>query len=277
MKFKFIARDKITDPRAEFANFVCDKLGVVDLKTLEKAIPDIKKVQEHFKENVRNIYELVHNKIPMFAYGDLMTLGAENWGVTSSEHAENIRISQEAVLAYHVKPIPSKESPLTLLKKFFREESEETIKAVFSDKEGSQKLEIGEDVVKFTYKGKSEKFNGTELDTGNCIHEECGKDFPLKEFLLVNATETVGTISKILVDEGDVGEDLDVISLMREFENRNLNCSISYQRVNDLSLEIYTGYKSNYQSYFYTDGHVEFGTLIRAGVDFLEQHDSTTK
>lgn len=37
-------------------------------------------------------------------------------------------------------------------------------------------------------------------------------------------------------------------------QNNNLNVSLTWQRINDYSIEIYKGYKSSYELIFYTDG-----------------------
>lgn len=58
--------------------------------------------------------------------------------------------------------------------------------------------------------------------------------------------------------------------LFAECQNRNLHASITYQRINDFSIEIYTGYVSNYVKLFYTDGHTDLNAAIKAALGFLK-------
>ena len=57
--------------------------------------------------------------------------------------------------------------------------------------------------------------------------------------------------------------------LFEECKNRTLNCSITYQRTNDYSVEIYKGYEKSYQKIFYTDGHIESKTAIHKALKFI--------
>lgn len=55
-------------------------------------------------------------------------------------------------------------------------------------------------------------------------------------------------------------------------QSNNYNCSITYQRINDYSVEIYKGYgNSNYNKIFYTDGHIDVNHAIRLGLKFLKK------
>ena len=57
--------------------------------------------------------------------------------------------------------------------------------------------------------------------------------------------------------------------LFNECKARNYNCSLTYQRINDFSVEIYKGYKDTYQKVFYTDGHLEKSIAIKKALKFL--------
>lgn len=61
--------------------------------------------------------------------------------------------------------------------------------------------------------------------------------------------------------------------LMSECMSRRLNCSITFQRMNDYSVEIYTGYKETYKKVFYTDGHTQPKKAIRKALKFLSERD----
>ena len=56
---------------------------------------------------------------------------------------------------------------------------------------------------------------------------------------------------------------------MTECKLRNLNCSISYKRVNGYSVEIYTAYGFECQAVFYTDGHIKPKKAIKKALLFL--------
>lgn len=51
---------------------------------------------------------------------------------------------------------------------------------------------------------------------------------------------------------------------------RNYNCSITYQRINDYSVEIYTGYVSTYKKIFFTDGHLKKEEAIKKALKFIK-------
>jgi hypothetical protein len=59
--------------------------------------------------------------------------------------------------------------------------------------------------------------------------------------------------------------------LFQECKRRDYNCSITYQKINDISIEIYTGHKSTYRLIFYTDGHIESKFAIRKALKFLKE------
>jgi len=59
--------------------------------------------------------------------------------------------------------------------------------------------------------------------------------------------------------------------LTDECISRSLNCSITYQRINDFSVEIYKGYGSNYGIVFYTDGHINPKKAIKKALQFLSK------
>jgi hypothetical protein len=62
--------------------------------------------------------------------------------------------------------------------------------------------------------------------------------------------------------------------LFAECKSRALNCSLTYQSINDYSIEIYRGYKSNYQKVFFTDGHIDKSKAIRKALKYLKQNQN---
>ena len=52
-----------------------------------------------------------------------------------------------------------------------------------------------------------------------------------------------------------------------------LSCSITYQPINDYSVEIYKGYKGSYELIFYTDGHIKSKKAIKEALKFIESYE----
>lgn len=59
-------------------------------------------------------------------------------------------------------------------------------------------------------------------------------------------------------------------TLLAECKNHSLNVSLTNQRINDFSVEIYTGYKETYKCLFYTDGHLYYEAAITEALEFLK-------
>ena len=59
---------------------------------------------------------------------------------------------------------------------------------------------------------------------------------------------------------------------MSECKDRNLNISITYQKINDISIEIYTGYQSSYQMVYYADGFIKLKKAIKEAHLFLKDN-----
>lgn len=52
-------------------------------------------------------------------------------------------------------------------------------------------------------------------------------------------------------------------------KDRIYNCSVTYQRINDYSVEIYTGHETNYKNIYYTNGHSCITDAIDVALNFL--------
>lgn len=82
----FKKRNTITDQRAIFANDVCDLLfGLYKSKLYNTALPEVKKFYNHFEDNIRNFYEVIDDEVPLFRLFELISHGAENYGLTNAE------------------------------------------------------------------------------------------------------------------------------------------------------------------------------------------------
>jgi effector-binding domain-containing protein len=60
--------------------------------------------------------------------------------------------------------------------------------------------------------------------------------------------------------------------LITECKNRNFHISISYQRINDISIEIYTGNRKNYVCRFYTDGHISLKKALKKALKWIDNN-----
>lgn len=60
--------------------------------------------------------------------------------------------------------------------------------------------------------------------------------------------------------------------LMDECESRNLHCSITYQTINDYSVEIYRSANPGYDIVFYSDGHLTLKKAVKKGLKYISNH-----
>lgn len=58
--------------------------------------------------------------------------------------------------------------------------------------------------------------------------------------------------------------------LFDECKQRACSCSITYQSINDFSVEIYRN-EFTYQSIYFTDGHLDSKRAIRKALKFLKK------
>lgn len=93
--------ESATDSRSTFANMVCKLLVEKYEKDFYKAIENIEPIYESFFENVRNIYELVDERIPLFALYELKKHGKDNWDFTEEEYQEAINRALNACAEFY--------------------------------------------------------------------------------------------------------------------------------------------------------------------------------
>lgn len=75
-------------------------------------------------------------------------------------------------------------------------------------------------------------------------------------------------------------QDKEILSLQKnlikelfdECKSLNYNCSLTYQKINDFSVEIYQGYQIDYTQIFYTDGHLPSDEAIQEALDTLKNY-----
>lgn len=65
-----------------------------------------------------------------------------------------------------------------------------------------------------------------------------------------------------------------VKTLMDVCISLDINCTISRQKINDYSIEIYKGYGKDFQQLFYTDGHVSLKKAIKKALICLDEYSN---
>lgn len=56
--------------------------------------------------------------------------------------------------------------------------------------------------------------------------------------------------------------------------NQNWHFSVTWQRINDYSVEIYKGYTKTYQSIFYSDGHSTMREALKESLKFIKNKEN---
>ncbi len=83
--FKFPKNFKKLDERSLFANRILKLIYQKHNGDLKEAIKEGKPFFDEFEIFIDNIYELVEDEIPLYAYARLLEYGAENFGFTEKE------------------------------------------------------------------------------------------------------------------------------------------------------------------------------------------------
>lgn len=67
------------------------------------------------------------------------------------------------------------------------------------------------------------------------------------------------------------------VQLIANCQNRDWNISLTWQKMTEWSVEIYTGYKSRYEKKYYTDGHITKEVAIETALEFFEEFNKLGK
>lgn len=59
--------------------------------------------------------------------------------------------------------------------------------------------------------------------------------------------------------------------------DRLLHYSFTWQRINDYSVEIYRGYRTNYKKVVFTDGHTKPKKALKSAIKELKKHLNETQ
>ena len=89
------------DYRSVFANRVLKLIYQKHNGNLEEAVKEAEPYFDDFESLIRNIYELVENEIPLYAYYKLLKHGADNYGFNGIEFTEKIAKTREACALYY--------------------------------------------------------------------------------------------------------------------------------------------------------------------------------
>lgn len=98
--FNFKEVDKL-NYRSEFANAVFKLIYEKHNGDLDKCLIDAKLLADYFREQVRNIYELVYSEIPMWSLLDLRQYGKDNYDLSENEYLDAIERTKEACKRYY--------------------------------------------------------------------------------------------------------------------------------------------------------------------------------
>lgn len=89
------------DERSIFVNRICQLLYNMSDRNINIAILYGTKLFADINEYVRNVYELFDSEIPLIRYYELMTYGAENFGLSDEEYEKEISSTLEACKFYY--------------------------------------------------------------------------------------------------------------------------------------------------------------------------------
>lgn len=102
MRFVFENKKEAFDiDRAGFANRVCKLIYQQNNKDVDKAIEFGEKIFSDFDDHVRNIYELIGQYIPLIAYYELKTFGADNFDFNEEEYEKALQSAKSACELYY--------------------------------------------------------------------------------------------------------------------------------------------------------------------------------
>jgi hypothetical protein len=89
--------------RQGFANRVCKMFYKINNGDVDKCIAskEFIDVYNDFDRHVRNIYELVDNRIPLFAFYELVNNGADNYDFTKEEYDTHLNKIKQACKEYY--------------------------------------------------------------------------------------------------------------------------------------------------------------------------------
>ena len=102
-RFSYKLKKSTFDPaeREGLANLVCRNLYRLYEGQYNKLEPELKELFDGFEVNVKNIYELVDEEIPLFALYRLYTYGADNFGFNEAEWKSCIERAKKACKEFY--------------------------------------------------------------------------------------------------------------------------------------------------------------------------------
>lgn len=108
-QYKFLTRKKADkdDDRANFANYVCELL--ISNYVKGGSLEFVKEAFDHFEDNIDNIYELIHDHIPLFALYRLKLYGKDNFGFDDQEFDDAIKSCEDAIEEYYGRKVMCEE------------------------------------------------------------------------------------------------------------------------------------------------------------------------
>ena len=100
--FNFLPKEEANkDRRCALANLIFQNLYLKNNKDLEETIIEAKPYFELLDDNLRNLYELVDNSLPLMAYYELKTFYKDNWTFTNEEYEQAFKNTIKACEDYY--------------------------------------------------------------------------------------------------------------------------------------------------------------------------------
>lgn len=99
--FEFEYNLKKLDERSIFANRICKFIYLKHNGDLVAAIKEAEPFLIDLETFVRNIYELVENEIPLYAYYQFVKFGADNYGFKEEDTDEILSKIKDACKFYY--------------------------------------------------------------------------------------------------------------------------------------------------------------------------------
>jgi len=106
-RFEFVSDFNKLDNRSISINETLKKIYENNGGDLNASIVEASSYLKTVDETIRNVYEVVESEIPLYAYHNLMTLGADNYGFTDAEHETALSNTITACRDYYGDPIPN--------------------------------------------------------------------------------------------------------------------------------------------------------------------------
>jgi hypothetical protein len=99
--FEFKDPSTIEDSRALLCNRIFKLIYQKNSGEMIASFNDASTLYDLLEDNIRNVYELIEDQIPFWAYRNLLRYGKDNYGFTEEEYETAIKNCITAIKAYY--------------------------------------------------------------------------------------------------------------------------------------------------------------------------------